>query len=167
MPTGNNLQSPTEAPLVSPTSTVATADGKCDNGKVQMKKQLGLVEGTAIILGIIFGSGKRMNIRRIIYFFNNFFFFIHFDCRNFRFTKRSYKRGERSWNIAHNLGYMRIFINDRSFMLCRTWNINTSIRWRLCIYQWSVWRFSSLFIFMGCLIYFCVSEIGIFFCKIL
>lgn len=27
-------------------------------GKVQMKKQLGLVEGTAIILGIIFGSGK-------------------------------------------------------------------------------------------------------------
>lgn len=29
-----------------------------DGGKVQMKKQLGLVEGTAIILGIIFGSGE-------------------------------------------------------------------------------------------------------------
>lgn len=27
--------------------------------KVQMKKQLGLIEGTAIILGIIFGSGRR------------------------------------------------------------------------------------------------------------
>lgn len=26
-------------------------------GKVQMKKQLGLLEGVAIILGIIFGSG--------------------------------------------------------------------------------------------------------------
>lgn len=55
--TGKNVQSPTEAPLVSPTSDVAPADNKCDNGKVQMKKQLGLMEGTAVILGIIFGSG--------------------------------------------------------------------------------------------------------------
>lgn len=29
-----------------------------DEGKVKMKKQLGLLEGVAIILGIIFGSGK-------------------------------------------------------------------------------------------------------------
>lgn len=29
------------------------------NGKVAMKKQLGLLEGCAIILGIIFGSGKK------------------------------------------------------------------------------------------------------------
>lgn len=28
------------------------------SGKVHMKKQLGLLEGCAIILGIIFGSGK-------------------------------------------------------------------------------------------------------------
>lgn len=28
------------------------------SGKVRMKKQLGLLEGVAIILGIIFGSGK-------------------------------------------------------------------------------------------------------------
>lgn len=28
------------------------------NERVQMKKQLGLLEGVAIILGIIFGSGK-------------------------------------------------------------------------------------------------------------
>lgn len=33
-----------------------------DNGKVQMKKQLGLVEGTAIILGIIFGSGETLTL---------------------------------------------------------------------------------------------------------
>lgn len=63
--TANNLQSPTEMPLVTPTSGVVPADNnKCDsdNGKVQMKKQLGLTEGTAIILGIIFGSGKRIDV---------------------------------------------------------------------------------------------------------
>lgn len=60
MPTTNNLQSPTEAPLVSPSSEMvpATDLDSADNGKVKMKKQLGLVEGTAIILGIIFGSGE-------------------------------------------------------------------------------------------------------------
>lgn len=56
--TGNDVQSPSGAPLVSPSSESAPAENKCDNGKVQMKKQLGLIEGTAIILGIIFGSGK-------------------------------------------------------------------------------------------------------------
>lgn len=62
MPARSNIQSPTEAPLVSPMNEVAPADDKCDNGKVQMKKQLGLVEGTAIILGIIFGSGNKNSI---------------------------------------------------------------------------------------------------------
>lgn len=32
-----------------------------ENDKVQMKKQLGLLEGVAIILGIIFGSGNFLN----------------------------------------------------------------------------------------------------------
>lgn len=60
MPKTNDIQSPTEFPLVSPSSdgAPATSNGS-DNGKVQMKKQLGLVEGTAIILGIIFGSGTK------------------------------------------------------------------------------------------------------------
>lgn len=64
--TANNLQSPKEMPLVTPTNGMVPADNnKCDsdNGKVQMKKQLGLTEGTAIILGIIFGSGKRIDAR--------------------------------------------------------------------------------------------------------
>lgn len=34
-----------------------TDNRKKSVGKVQMKKQLGLLEGVAIILGIIFGSG--------------------------------------------------------------------------------------------------------------
>jgi len=32
-------------------------NGQKSMGKIQMKKQLGLLEGVAIILGIIFGSG--------------------------------------------------------------------------------------------------------------
>lgn len=67
--TTNNIQSPTEMPLVSPISEMASAENhKCENGnaKVQMKKQLGLTEGTAIILGIIFGSGKR-NMPIVLY----------------------------------------------------------------------------------------------------
>lgn len=59
--TANDVQSPTEAPLVSPSSENASVGNKCENEKVQMKKQLGLIEGTAIILGIIFGSGKHIN----------------------------------------------------------------------------------------------------------
>lgn len=37
------------------TSIVATPEA--ENEKVKMKKELGLLEGVAIILGIIFGSG--------------------------------------------------------------------------------------------------------------
>lgn len=57
----NNLQSPTELPLVDSIGSDPTLHGHADdvgNNKVKMKKQLGLVEGCAIILGIIFGSGK-------------------------------------------------------------------------------------------------------------
>lgn len=57
MPAANSLPSPTVAPLVSP-SSIAPFEINENSGKVQMKKQLGLVEGTAIILGIIFGSGN-------------------------------------------------------------------------------------------------------------
>lgn len=61
MPT--SVQTPTGAPLVSPSSEVAPNE---NNGKVQMKKQLGLVEGTAIILGIIFGSGIFVSPKGVI-----------------------------------------------------------------------------------------------------
>lgn len=62
MPATQNLQSPTEMPLVTPSSDVGPSiptESGDNNGKVQMKKQLGLIEGVAIILGIIFGSGKK------------------------------------------------------------------------------------------------------------
>ncbi|XP_065337268.1 Y+L amino acid transporter 2 [Cloeon dipterum] len=51
----------TSSELVSPTGTDVALVGadSCENKdtRVQMKKQLGLLEGVAIILGIIFGSG--------------------------------------------------------------------------------------------------------------
>lgn len=75
MPTTNNLQSPTEMPLVSPASEVAPTDmGSGDKEKVKMKKQLGLVEGTAIILGIIFGSGEVHSSFEHIFLQKNTFF---------------------------------------------------------------------------------------------
>lgn len=48
---------PTELPLVSPNSENLPPFPN-ENDKVQMKKQLGLLEGVSIILGIIFGSGN-------------------------------------------------------------------------------------------------------------
>jgi hypothetical protein len=48
--------------LASPTGTemqlVGDGSPSKENSRVQMKKQLGLLEGVAIILGIIFGSGN-------------------------------------------------------------------------------------------------------------
>ena len=46
------------ATLVSPKEE---AKGEWNQDKVQMKKQLGLLEGVAIILGIIFGSGNHQD----------------------------------------------------------------------------------------------------------
>lgn len=52
------LNSPTEMELISPTEERDMSLVDDDNGKVRMKKELGLLEGVAIILGIIFGSGE-------------------------------------------------------------------------------------------------------------
>ncbi|KAJ8880120.1 hypothetical protein PR048_020743 [Dryococelus australis] len=40
--------------------------GSCKEEKVRMKKQLGLLEGVAIILGIIFGSGIFISPKGVI-----------------------------------------------------------------------------------------------------
>lgn len=50
-----DLNSPSEVRLIEQMERMRDDD---DN-KVRMKKQLGLLEGVAIILGIIFGSGKQ------------------------------------------------------------------------------------------------------------
>lgn len=67
MPT-QELGSPSDQPLVTPGSVAPSfpgtdhTDGNDD--KVKMKKQLGLLEGVAIILGIIFGSGMQLKLQR-------------------------------------------------------------------------------------------------------
>lgn len=53
------LKSPTEMPLISPVEENHKAPKIVSppEEKVRMKKELGLLEGVAIILGIILGSG--------------------------------------------------------------------------------------------------------------
>jgi solute carrier family 7 (L-type amino acid transporter), member 5 len=66
MPGVLELNSPTETvmELVSPTSSLPPAE-KSDE-KNHMKKELGLLEGCAIILGIIFGSGIFVSPKGVI-----------------------------------------------------------------------------------------------------
>ncbi|XP_063909553.1 Y+L amino acid transporter 2 [Zophobas morio] len=65
MPSNNTkvVKSPTENRLISPAETPRE---EMVEEKVKMKKQLGLLEGVAIILGIIFGSGIFISPKGII-----------------------------------------------------------------------------------------------------
>jgi hypothetical protein len=64
------LKSPTETVMElvqSPAGGSIDEDDKKESGggeRTQMKKELGLLEGCAIILGIIFGSGKHSKSHR-------------------------------------------------------------------------------------------------------
>lgn len=55
---GVGVQSPCSSDVGSPTADSVAALQPGNTDKVQMKKQLGLTEGIAIILGVIFGSGR-------------------------------------------------------------------------------------------------------------
>ncbi|XP_066143386.1 Y+L amino acid transporter 2 [Euwallacea fornicatus] len=57
-------KSPTEDHLISPADPAPNAEGL--NEKIKMKKHMGLLEGVAIILGIIFGSGIFISPRGVI-----------------------------------------------------------------------------------------------------
>ncbi|KAJ8973731.1 hypothetical protein NQ317_012870 [Molorchus minor] len=65
-----------------------------DNGKIKMKRHMGLLEGVAVILGIIFGSA-----------FAALNFTEFFTVRNIHFTKGCNRRGWFSWVI---IGYMGV-----------------------------------------------------------
>ncbi|XP_066255041.1 Y+L amino acid transporter 2 isoform X2 [Euwallacea similis] len=57
-------KSPTEGHLISPVDPAPNAE--VVNQKIKMKKHMGLLEGVAIILGIIFGSGIFISPRGVI-----------------------------------------------------------------------------------------------------
>lgn len=110
----NELQSPTELELVSPSSGSAPELQTTGSEKVQMKKQLGLVEGIAIILGVIFGSGKRQRRTRTT---NQSANTIPSD-RNFRIAKGCHPGSERRWNVTSDLGDLRLSVDDWGAVLC-------------------------------------------------
>ncbi|XP_037902969.1 large neutral amino acids transporter small subunit 1-like [Hermetia illucens] len=63
----NDLPSPSEIALITPRSeTAPSVPGMQQDEKVHMKKQLGLLEGVAIILGIILGSGIFISPKGVI-----------------------------------------------------------------------------------------------------
>lgn len=68
MPGVLELNSPTETVMElirSPSGSLPTAETE-KNERVHMKKELGLLEGCAIILGIIFGSGIFISPKGVI-----------------------------------------------------------------------------------------------------
>lgn len=82
MPTANSVQTPTEAPLVSPSSEMAPNES---NGKIQMKKTIGI--------------GRRDG-----YHFRHYFW-----IWNFCVTGRCNKRSECRWNVSSHLGNLSHF----------------------------------------------------------
>lgn len=122
-----DLGSPSDQPLVTPGSVAPPfpgTDGPDD--KVKMKKQLGLLEGVAIILGIIFGSGKYSNLQTKLLRLQ-----LKSVCyrRHFRFAQGCHSGGECRRYFAYRVGSLRTIVNDRSSVLCRAWNFNSRI-WR-------------------------------------
>lgn len=94
---------------VSPEGEVAQKDEG-----VKMRKELGLLEGTAIILGIIMGSGKITK-----YYYNYILFtLIINNYRNFHFTKGCFERCWFSGFFTDCLGSLRFALFDRCNVLC-------------------------------------------------
>lgn len=104
-----NIQSPTEVKLIGSLEMETPEDA--DDGKIKMKKHMGLLEGVAIILGIIFGSG------RYYYLFSRLVVVLYLFFRHFYFSERNYGRSVFSWIILDNMDAVWATINDWSNLL--------------------------------------------------
>lgn len=103
--------------------------------KVQMKKQLGLLEGVAIILGIILGSGRFIRVYKRFLLMIKIKVLMKTFFRNFFKSKRSDTRSAECWFISNYLGLMWFIFNDWCFMLCRIRYEYTPQWWRLCLHS--------------------------------
>lgn len=163
MTTGIFDNSPREMQLINSVDDTDVKGEYNDVEKIRLKKQLGLLEGVAIILGIIFGSGKILlyywNVLSKIIRKSNLYLFLfkRFD-RYFCLPERSDTRGRKRRSFFDYLGIMRTIVHDRSVMLRRVRYKYTAQRRRLCLHPRSLWRFAVIFISMGCQSNFCVSN---------
>lgn len=163
MTTGIFDNSPREMRLINSVDDTDVKGEYNNVEKIRLKKQLGLLEGVAIILGIIFGSGKNLLYHRYVLLKmirkSNLYLFLfkRFD-RYFCLPERSDTRGRKRRSFFDYLGIMRTIVHDRSVMLRRIGHKYTAQRRRLCLHPWSLRCFAVIFISMGCQPNFCVSN---------
>ena len=107
---------PTCRPLLPQSAVSPEGDVAQKDEGVKMRKELGLLEGTAIILGIIMGSGK-LEILVQLYVLLTLLLIPH-NCRDFHFTKGCFERCWFSGFFPDCLGSLRFALFDRRYVLC-------------------------------------------------
>lgn len=151
-----------------------------DSTKVQMKKQLGLLEGVAIILGIIFGSGESVVLFLFKCVRSSWFLCMRlceilmkyraallnvcvcvpppvFSCRHFCVAERRHTGGERGGHVAGRVGPVRPAVDDRRSVLRRAGYLDTAVWRRLCVYPRGVRLVAGLSLSVGRNVHICVS----------
>lgn len=174
--------SPTCQPLLPASSTVATpneGDAPPKDEGVKMRKELGLMEGTSIILGIIMGSGKPCSyICTFIYDFLKSWFV--WSLQAFSFLQRV------SWKmpvllVFHWLsGFFAVYFPWSGHCAMLNWELRSRcqvslglldivvfcdgyillfLRWRLRVHPQSIWPAACLPFSLGCQHHICVKKI--------
>lgn len=144
-----DLRSPTttEMELISPISAgVPSIEEEPRNERNKMKKELGLLEGVAIILGIIFGSGNTEQLfceRKKCFWYKLFY-------RDFCVAKGCNSGSERCWHFHSDLDSVRRSVYDWCSLLRRARNHQHKIRRRLRVHQWRLWAVAVFSLSVGC-----------------
>ena len=141
-------------PAVSKKKGGGSEGGDGGSGKVHMKKQLGLLEGCAIILGIIFGSGEK-DLK--FYQLESLNITLPFSSRDLRLAQGRPNGGGLRGHLTSDLGSVRFPVNGRCLVLCRAGNTDPEEWWRLCLHLRSLRVTACLSLPLGCDFYLCVS----------